>query len=378
MSGSSTVVSSFPGLKLPTISTSTSTSGAGLPDFGPTLGAQLIGGLLALAFWGMACGQTYTYFADRPRDPVAFKATIASLWLLDTFGSALIIHILYYYMVINYMNVSGLAAIVWSDTVFGFPLFYLRENANRAFAGPHNRDYIVEFPHSSVVHMQDLPIEQEESMAHRTAPVIKVALSLLDLATGIVVTIKVFGVSSYYTIGDTVKYFYLDFAGEAASDVSVALTLSVLLYRSRTGLHKTDGLVRVLMFYVINTGMLGAVVAALGMIFYAIMPTTLIYLAPYYCLSKLYLSAYLAMLNARQGLREISGPRSIHLSELQYAQHDWQTSQGGTAENSAPEKSQGDPENVAISVHTLIDQKVEEEVGETLPTTRIQGVGRAF
>ncbi|KAK2462814.1 hypothetical protein APHAL10511_005205 [Amanita phalloides] len=88
------------------------------PNVAPLLGPLLIGGLLALALWGVICVQIFTYFMDRPRDRVVFRATIAGLWSLDTFGSALIIYTLYHYMVINFMNPSAIGVLVWSDIIF--------------------------------------------------------------------------------------------------------------------------------------------------------------------------------------------------------------------------------------------------------------------
>ncbi|KAH0826321.1 hypothetical protein J3R83DRAFT_5271 [Lanmaoa asiatica] len=43
-----------------------------------TLGALLIGGLLATSFWGVTCAQTYNYYQRYSNDSLALKL-IASL-----------------------------------------------------------------------------------------------------------------------------------------------------------------------------------------------------------------------------------------------------------------------------------------------------------
>ncbi|PPQ90153.1 hypothetical protein CVT25_012464 [Psilocybe cyanescens] len=69
-----------------------------LPRFDNTLGSLLVGGLVAMAarrLWGVTCVQTWNYFTRGNKDLIR---------LLDTFDSALNGHILYFYMVSNYLN----------------------------------------------------------------------------------------------------------------------------------------------------------------------------------------------------------------------------------------------------------------------------------
>ncbi|KAF9016953.1 hypothetical protein BDZ89DRAFT_390548 [Hymenopellis radicata] len=85
--------------------------------FDNSLGALLIGGLLAMALWGITCIQTYHFFNNNTRDRPAFKLMIAGMFVLDTFHAAICCHILYYYMVSNYLNVLAILAPVWSVIV---------------------------------------------------------------------------------------------------------------------------------------------------------------------------------------------------------------------------------------------------------------------
>jgi len=58
-----------------------------------------------------------------------------------------------------------------------------------------------------------------------------------------------------------------------------------------------------LMTYTVNTCVIVAVDAAVAMIMYIVMPNNLIFLGFYILMSKLYVNAYLAFLNARAKLR---------------------------------------------------------------------------
>ncbi|KAJ7649234.1 hypothetical protein B0H17DRAFT_1102534 [Mycena rosella] len=125
---------------------------------------------------------------------------------------------------------------------------------------------------------------------------------------------------------------FLNFAAGTSSDLSVALALCYLLRGSRTGFQRTDSLIRVLMMYTVNTGLIVALDATAGMFSYVFMPHNFIFLGFYLLLSKLYLNSYLAILNARTGLREkLDDPKSIHLSRMRSTM-EWRNGVGYSTE----------------------------------------------
>ncbi|RXW19111.1 hypothetical protein EST38_g6744 [Candolleomyces aberdarensis] len=208
---------------------------------------------------------------------------IAFLLALDTFDSALNIHILYHYMVSNYLNPFALMIPIWS--VIASSNFIIRSMfAHRIFR----------------LSKGNIPI---------TAWIM--AISTADLVTGIVITVKALAISfdssvlmlifanrfklnTYLELDSLSNLMYLTFAMGTGSDLSVAIVLCWLLRRSRTGFKKTDGMISVLMQYTVNTGLIVAIDAALGMIMYIVMPNNFIFLGFYLLLSKLYLNSYLA------------------------------------------------------------------------------------
>jgi len=268
-----------------------------LPAFDNTLGALLIGGLTAMALWGITCVQTFTFFTRKhhDQDHLALSFMVAFLCVLDTFDSALNAHILYFYMVSNYLNPTAITKPVWSVLIH------------------------VTITSISNFIIRTLFAQRVYKLSHGNIPVtaLIMALSVTDVVSGFVITIKAFGIASYMELDKLSHIMYLIFATGTASDASIAIALCTILYKSRTGLSKTDSLIKSLVMYTVNTGLIVALDATLGMVLYIVMPRNFIFLGFYLLLSKLYLNSYLACLNAREDLRaKIDQTVTIHLSQV--------------------------------------------------------------
>jgi len=335
-------------------STLPGTGKAPLPKFDDTLGALLIGGLFALSLWGVICSQTYTYFMTQTRDRLAVKLSIAFLWLLDTLDSALDFHILYYYLVTNFLNPLAIGQIIWSLIVH--------------VAVTVSSNFIIRAMFTyRIYHLSKKNIK---------LTIWLLSISTLDLAVAIFISVIAFRAPNFTSLEGSAKYLYLAFATGTLSDMSVSISLCVLLYRSRTGFRRTDSLVRTLLLYTINTGTLVAIAATFGTVCYAVQPKNFIFLISYLSQSKLYVSSYLAAMNARAELRDKgSDITSIHLSEL--SQYPYPGS-GTTGRSSNTATAKATSEGLHISVQTLIDQKVESGGNVLLPSSTRSGPGRAF
>lgn len=126
-----------------------------------------------------------------------------------------------------------------------------------------------------------------------------------------------FGISSYQEILKISSVLYLNFATCVAGDLSVTLSLIWLLVKSRTGFRRTDNVIDTIMLYTVNTAFIVGIDSAISAITYLIMPSNFIFMAFYLLTSKLYLNAYLAMLNARDDMRKtIHEPASLQLSSI--------------------------------------------------------------
>jgi len=269
-----------------------------IPKFDNTLGAILIGGMVAMALWGITCVQSYTFLTYNSQDRPRLRILVIFLWVLDTFDSVLNCHMLYFYMVSNYLNPLALLVPVWSVIIHVAITSISNFIIRCLFA---HRVY--KLSHGSVLTTLGI-----------------MAISTTDLVTGIVISAKAFSISSYADLDHISNLMYLSFAAGTGSDLSVAVSLCYHLHRSRTGFERTDGIIKILMQYTVNTGLLVAIDAAAGMICYILMPHNLIFLGFYLLLSKLYLNSYLASLNARDSLREkLDQPVSLRLSHLSSA-----------------------------------------------------------
>jgi len=331
-------------------------AGIALPKFDNTLGALLIGGLVAMGLWGITCAQTFTYFSQRTRDRLVFRLLVAALLALDTFDSALNCHILYFYLVSNYLNFTAITIPVWSVIVHvaitSLSNFLVRSMFARRFFRLSQGNKIFTFW--------------------------IMAVSITDLVVGLVITVKAFSLTTFLKLDKLSTLLYLNFAAGTTSDVSVAVGLCFLLWRSRTGFKTTDSIVNTLMLYTVNTGLIVAVDAALGMITYAVMPHNFVFLGFYLLLSKLYLNSYLATLNARDDLRyKTDDPVSIHLSQLSDSLGAWNrfdttgiTTNGAirTMHATPHQEKRNHSEPVAISVQTYLEK---DDAGESAATSPV-------
>ncbi|THH11638.1 hypothetical protein EW146_g7974 [Bondarzewia mesenterica] len=73
--------------------------------------------------------------------------------------------------------------------------------------------------------------------------------------------------------------------------------------KKRTGIKRTDSLITVLMLYSINTNIITSIFSLLCLITYAVMSQNFVFIAFYFPISKLFVNAMLAILNARKSQR---------------------------------------------------------------------------
>ncbi|KIK61213.1 hypothetical protein GYMLUDRAFT_243864 [Collybiopsis luxurians FD-317 M1] len=103
-----------------------------------SFGAALIGAVVAAMLYGLTTLQTYFYFMNYPGDKIQLKILVWALWLIDSLHTALgmspstshltksfdslaVTYCVYFYLVMNFMNPSGLANINWAFNVINLP-----------------------------------------------------------------------------------------------------------------------------------------------------------------------------------------------------------------------------------------------------------------
>ncbi|TFK33459.1 hypothetical protein BDQ12DRAFT_738775 [Crucibulum laeve] len=139
--------------------------------------------------------------------------------------------------------------------------------------------------------------------------------SIYVFASGFAFACQGFIAGSYTNMIQQSWMLYSGLGTAVFADGLVAVSLCILLQRSRTGIKSTDSLLNVLMLYSINTGLLTSICATACFITFAIWPHEFIYMGIYFTLSKLFVNNLLAGLNSRASLRRRnSGMSTIPLS----------------------------------------------------------------
>ncbi|TFK72643.1 hypothetical protein BDN72DRAFT_835949 [Pluteus cervinus] len=246
-------------------------------------GPVLIGGLISTALWGVTCVQTYTYFTRKSRDGPAYKAIIAFLFVLDVLDSVLLGHFLYFYLITHSTNPIASLPPPWSCTGRGIVSFL--------------SDFIIRMMFGIRVY--------KFSQKNLILIIWITMISLIPFAFGLYSMSMAFQIHSYAHLEPPYSIaVYVIFSANVVADLSIAISLCYLLYRSRTGFRRTDLLIRTLMVYTVNTGVIVALDTTFLLTTFVTMPQSLIYDIPYLPLVKLHLNAYLACLNAREAIQE--------------------------------------------------------------------------
>ncbi|TFK98975.1 hypothetical protein BDV98DRAFT_191018 [Pterulicium gracile] len=101
-------------------------------------------------------------------------------------------------------------------------------------------------------------------------------------------------------------------AAASLADVIATVALCVYLANSRTGFRGTDSMVKRLMGYIIQRGLLVTVVQILFMILFFMSKTRLEWLALHVNMTKVYANTFFAMLNSRESAKH--GPQTSSMS----------------------------------------------------------------
>ncbi|KAG2113671.1 hypothetical protein BD769DRAFT_1673683 [Suillus cothurnatus] len=248
-------------------------------NIGKTFGALFIGVTVAAILFGVSSVQAFIYFqTHRGTGTTFYKLAVIWLWILDALHLTLIIHYVYYYLVLNYTNVGALTEIVWS-----FKLQIIAEV------------FIIYGVHLMYVYRIWI-INKGRS---RTLPITVGVIVILN--SGIAIAL-IWALYQCHLFSDLTKIEWATFITLGTmtfTDIVIASSLCYLLATSRTGFSSTDSLITKLMVYIINTGCLTSVCSMTAAITCAVMPTNFIFLAIEFLLAKLYVNSFLALLNAR-------------------------------------------------------------------------------
>ncbi|TFK43284.1 hypothetical protein BDQ12DRAFT_171820 [Crucibulum laeve] len=262
-----------------------------------TMGAAYIGVLCAGMLYGVSCVQTWFYFNRYPKDVWYIKVLVTATWAFDTVHQILISHTVYRYVITNYNNPEILSRMVWS---------ILLEVLFNGFIGLLVQGFLT----LRVWRLSNKNIPLTVTVA---------AVVLAEFGCSVAFAIQSMQLHTWIELGKLKGLSMTVNALGVVADVLIVAALFFFLHRSRTGFKKSDTMISRLILFTVSTGLLTTICAIASLVSILIWGKTLIYVAFYFSLGRLYSNSLLATLNARRairGLGEDSDELSFSLQSL--------------------------------------------------------------
>ncbi|KAJ7058356.1 hypothetical protein C8F01DRAFT_990580 [Mycena amicta] len=248
-----------------------------------TLGAVIVGFAASCVVYGILLTQAWAYFRRFSLDSLVYKFLVAVIVLLCTADQALIGHFVYFYTLGSVRNPTALLAghTTWS--------IILQQTVSCVVGG------IVKCAFATRVY------RFSERNSFITAFIVLLALG--QLAVALVFTIQAFGLATIPAVFQLRTLGTISIGLGVSTDVVIAASLCFFLNRLRTGYKPADSLVTRLVVDTINTGVLTTAVSLTTLLLFDFQSGSLVFLATFFLLSKLYGVSFLATLNTRRAVR---------------------------------------------------------------------------
>ncbi|RDX44280.1 hypothetical protein OH76DRAFT_1409235 [Lentinus brumalis] len=251
-----------------------------------SMGAVLIGSLIALFLSGAVSMQVFLYFQLYPRDVLRFKVMVVAVWVIDALHSAMTITANWQYLIVHFGDWDTIDDITWSIA------------ASVALTAT-----ITFFVHCFFIHRI---YSLSRANWYIIAPL--VLLALVRLISAAISTSEMITLKSYSGFVQGYDFvFTIGLSSAASLDIFITIGLCYFLRRGRTGLGRLvassmDRIVDTITLYTIENGMLTCITTVVSLICWLTMPTNLIFLGLHFAISKLYANSFLATLNSRKSL----------------------------------------------------------------------------
>ncbi|KAL0961349.1 hypothetical protein HGRIS_006305 [Hohenbuehelia grisea] len=260
-----------------------------IPD---TLGALLVGGLIATAFSGVVTVQAFSYFKSYSNDPPRLKLLVFAVWMLD-FCHAIFASIsLWHYLITNFGRSDMISSIPWSLAITIALTAILTFLVHCFFV---HRIFKISFGNWLIT----LPLG--------LLAVARLCFACLTTSQMIILD----------TLDEFVQKFHWSFtlglALSSAIDVLITGSLCFFLSNNRKPASSLNLVIDTLMIYAFENGALTCAATVISMICWLAMPHNLIFMGLHFVISKLYANSLLATLNTRKALR--SGSRNHFTAE---------------------------------------------------------------
>ncbi|KAJ7286446.1 hypothetical protein C8J57DRAFT_1708735 [Mycena rebaudengoi] len=274
------------------------------PDIAKLTVPLIIGVLLATFLFGILTVQFYFYHLSFPRDAKSVKCLVYIVYLLELAATSMYFADVIHWFAVGYGN-----------------LFFLDDIYLSAIDTPMIGSFLAAIAQCYYCY-------RLWTINRHTLPIciFVVLLALAQVASGIYGAVAAHQVLKFSKAGANLRpTVWLLNIGAAVADVSVALTMTVLLTRSRTRTAQTEFIIRRIINLTVETNLLSSIFAVLTVVLLVGAPGTNYFTAPSIILGKIYSNSLLLMLNNRKfiadrvnGAGESTG-RMMNLSKFRAA-----------------------------------------------------------
>ncbi|KAL4246485.1 hypothetical protein ABKN59_009659 [Abortiporus biennis] len=230
---------------------------------------------------------------------------VAFLWILDILHLYFAIDDAHFYLVTNASNPMDVAIIPWSNMGY--------------VACTAVNDFLIRcfFIHRFRRSTESVLFEVDNNIYIPSIAILMILLSCVVASFGFLMCYEASHIRNIFNMRSVTWLFTCGISLIAIVDTMIACLLSLSLRCMKTGFKGADSQVQVLIRYSVQTGALTSIVAIATLISFLLNSRSFVYTAIFLALPKLYLNAFLATLNGREGIRSemetaISDMNALH------------------------------------------------------------------
>ncbi|KAJ7369088.1 hypothetical protein DFH08DRAFT_947965 [Mycena albidolilacea] len=272
----------------------------GLDSITLTLGAWIVGCMIAVGLSAIVGFQTFLYFQIFPMDTIPYKFLVAWIWVIDVGHTVSLCTTIWQYAVQNFTNPDILLTIVPAYPIVIIFTLVATLNANLFYAWRIHK------------------------MSNRN-----------------------------WWLTGPIGYVVAGLAVSVATDIFISAARYYYLHHLKQGYMDTQEMVDAIVIFTVNDGLLTCATLIASMICFLVMKKNFIWIAFYVIVAKLFANSILATLNLRNWYRHRHRPMGIRLTQASR----------NTLQVGSPSKIQSSAsDDLPSRMEVFIDQHVEYNV----------------
>jgi len=248
-----------------------------------TIGATLVGAFFAAILYGFTTILVFIYYNNYSNDWRFHKISVAMLWVLDSLHLSLTVYTMYHYVIQSFGSLPAIQLVHWS--------LKLQITVNIVI----------------ILFVQTLYAIRVWKLgnAHRHVlwPAFVFVFVAGGYAVGILLAVETYLPNTFVEAEHISWAVITSFASTTAVDVVLCGAMCYYLIKSRSGFAESDGVIFCIIRMTLISGGLTTAASLAALITLLAMPNNLVFLSIEFLLTKLYISSFLAMLNARKRTR---------------------------------------------------------------------------